>query len=164
MAATTIVTVSVQLFLAAARRYGIKVKHTTPGHPHTNRKVERLNHELISTVEKGFQRKTATEMKIGTYAFDRLFSHFRHISIDAGTRHLLSTAWSRTRPTYDLPTDTTYPLRIECVEATEHHRNDVKNLTKYRTEAAKKYHVAIRRLASKRDDTSFMTPLRIRRH
>ena len=38
-------------FEAYVRKYGIKHDHTSPGHPQTNGKVERLNHELVQRLQ-----------------------------------------------------------------------------------------------------------------
>ena len=39
-------------FMAALKRYGIKPKHTSPGHPQTNGKVERWNLELVERLQR----------------------------------------------------------------------------------------------------------------
>ena len=39
-------------YLAALKHYNIEAKRTTPGHPQTNGKVERLNHEITQRLQR----------------------------------------------------------------------------------------------------------------
>src|SRR5947207_15491936 len=64
-------------FEAALGRYGIKHKHTTPGHPQTNGKVERLNHELV----KRLQRMTTDDRENwDLYIRKALFAFHAHVN------------------------------------------------------------------------------------
>ena len=49
--------------------------------------------------------------------------------------------------------------RVEPAEAAEYRRGHVQDLSKYRTDAAKKYHVALERLAKSRDDSYPANPI-----
>ena len=59
-------------FQAVRRRYGIHHNKTTPGHPQTNGKVERLNHELVERLRRISAR---TASKTGISTFDKHCSH-----------------------------------------------------------------------------------------
>jgi len=53
---------------------------------------------------------------------------------------------------------TNTPLsRVELAEALEYRRGHVQDLSKYRTDAAKKYHAALEHLAKSRDDSAYFT-------
>jgi hypothetical protein len=49
--------------------------------------------------------------------------------------------------------------RVDLAEATESHRQHVQDLSKYRSEAAKKYQITLERIASDRDDSYFKSPI-----
>ena len=51
---------------------------------------------------------------------------------------------------------TTPVTRVELSEATQRRREHVQDLSKYRTEAAKKYHAALERLVKSRDDSAYL--------
>ena len=51
------------------------------------------------------------------------------------------------------------PTRVEIAEAIEHRKNHVQNLSRYRTETAKKYLEAMGRVASQREDSAMKTPI-----
>jgi hypothetical protein len=54
------------------------------------------------------------------------------------------------------PISSTPLTRVEVAEATQHRRQHVHDLSKYRTDVAQRYQTAIERLAKSRDDTAFM--------
>ena len=49
--------------------------------------------------------------------------------------------------------------RVELAEAAEFRKNQVQDLSKYRTEAAKRYQTALKRLAAARDEMAFDSPI-----
>jgi len=64
-------------FLAALSRYGITAKKTTPGHPQTNGKVERLNHELTKRLQR---MTTGNRENWDLYIRKALFAFHAHFS------------------------------------------------------------------------------------
>ena len=142
-----------QEFQALVKRYGIEHNKTSPGHPQTNGKVERLNHELIQrlkriTIEKGKDLKDWD-----LYLREALFAFHAHVNHKTGTSpFFLQYGVEPTLPSTSTITD---PIsRVELAEAVEYRRKHVQDLSKHRTEAAERYQSGLRRLAESRDETS----------
>ena len=147
-----------QKFSAALNRYGIKHNKTSPGHPQTNGKVERLNTELIERL----QRITAEEGNHledwDLYIRQALFAFAAHKNERLGaTPFFLQYGVEPVLPSTSL---TANPIsRVDRAEAIESRKQHVQDLSKYRTEAAKKYQTALERIASSRDDSYFKSPI-----
>ena len=142
-----------QEFQALVKRYGIDHNKTSPGHPQTNGKVERLNHELIQrlkriTIEKG---KDLNDWDL--YLREALFAFHAHVNHKTGASPFF--LQYGVEPILPSTSTTTDPItRVELAEAVEYRRKHVQDLSKYRTEAAERYQAGLRRLAENRDETS----------
>ena len=137
-------------FQAALSRYEIQHKRTTPGHPQTNGKVERLNYELIQRLQK---------MTVGDrgnwdqYLRKALFAFHAHSNARLGC----SPFFLQYGVEPVLPSSATIrqeaPLtNVELENARVTRKTYVQNLQKYRTDAAEKYLAGLERLASRRDE------------
>ena len=146
-------------FQAARRRFGIKHKRTTPGHPQTNGKVERLNHELIQrlqriTAEEGNRRKDWD-----VHLRQALFAFHAHTNRRQGaTPFFLQYGVEPMLPTTSVAV--TPITRLERAEASETRKQYVQDLQQHRTEAAEKYKAALEKPVSTQDDSTFVqTPI-----
>ena len=143
-------------FLAAAKRYDIDLKRTSPGHPQTNGKVERLNHELVQRLQRLSVNDTSNW---DLYLRQALFAFHAHTNRRLGC----SPFYLQHGVEPILPSTSTYhekPLsNVERLETQEERRQHVQDLRKYRTDAANKYKESITKMADARDDGNFSTPI-----
>jgi transposase InsO family protein/uncharacterized protein (UPF0335 family) len=137
-------------FQAALSRYGIKNKRTTPGHPQTNGKVERLNHELV----KRLQRMTTEDRENwDLYVRKALFAFHAHVNQRIGCSPFY--LQYGIEPVLPSTSETLLEVPLTNVEqetAKLARQEYVQDLRKYRTEAADRYRMALERLASQRDE------------
>ena len=137
-------------FQAALARYNIQHKRTSPGHPQTNGKVERLNHELIQRL----QRMTVDDRdNWDQYLRRALFAFHAHTNVRLGC----SPFFLQYGVDPVLPSSATIqqeaPLsNVELEDACVARKTYVQNLQKYRTDAAEKYRAGLERIAAKRDE------------
>ena len=144
-------------FTATCQKYGITTKHTSPGHPQTNGKVERLNHELIQRLQRISAEENHQLEDWDLYLPQALFAFHAHVNKRMGASPFyLQYGTEPVLPSTPAPTPVT---KLDITTAVETRRNRVKNLNKHRTDAAKKYQAALERLASARDDSNFETPI-----
>ena len=141
-------------FQAVLKRYSIHHNRTSPGHPQTNGKVERLNHELVQrlqriSAEDGHNRKNWDE-----YLRQAVFAFHAHVNRRTGqSPFFLQFGVEPSLPSTTSIVDT--PItRVELEEAAQHRREHVQNLSRFRTEAAEKYHASLERLVQSRDDST----------
>jgi transposase InsO family protein len=141
-------------FQAALKRYNIQQNRTSPGHPQTNGKVERLNHEIVQrlqriSAEDGHDRRSWDE-----YLRQAIFAFHAHVNRRTGrTPFFLQYGVEPTLPSTTSVVNA--PItRVEMEEAAHHRREHVQNLSRFRTEAAEKYNAALRRLVQARDDAA----------
>lgn len=135
-------------------KYAINYEHISPGHPQSNGKVERLNHELVQRLQR-----------ISVDGNNKMENWDRHLPQALLAFHAHKNQRFGCTPFYlqygiepVLPHESliTAPItRIEREIAKQNRRDRVQNLEKYRTEAAERYRVAIEKLASARGDESF---------
>jgi Integrase core domain/Zinc knuckle len=143
-------------FKAVTKRYGIKVKHTSPGHPQTNGKVERLNHELIQRLQRISAEEGNKRRDWDLYLRQALFAFHAHKNTRLGaTPFFLQYGVEPVLPS--TPVATSPITRVEIAEAAEHRKRHVQNLSKYRSDAAEKYQAALERLSRSREETSSPT-------
>jgi hypothetical protein len=138
-------------FQAFIKRYGIHHNRTSPGHPQTNGKVERLNYELIQRLQRISAEEGNDIKNWDLYLRQALFAFHAHTNQRLGaTPFYLQFGVEPVLPSTDLTNAAL--TRVDLAEALEHRRKHVQDLSKYRTEAAKKYQAALERLANSRDD------------
>ena len=142
-------------FEAYVKKYGIKHDHTSPGHPQTNGKVERLNYELIQRLQHISVDGSHKQEDWDLYLPQALLAFHAHKNQRLGcTPFYLQYGIEPTLPHESLVTS---PIsRIEREIAKQDRRRKIQNLEKYRTEAAERYRAAMEKLASARDDMAFM--------
>jgi len=138
-------------FQAVCRRYGIRSTPTTPGHPQTNGKVERLNHELIQRLQRISAEKGHYLTNWDMYIRQALFAFHAHQHSRLGTTPFyLQHGVELILPSMSIVSKPV--TRIEIAEAAEHRRKHVQNLGKYRSEIQDKYHKGMERLARNREE------------
>jgi len=143
-------------FKAVVKRYGIKAEHTTPGHPQTNGKVERLNYELLKRVQRISAEEGNNKHDWDLYIRQALFAFHAHKNERLGaTPFFLQHGVEPVLPSTSLVN--TPITRLEVAEAAEYRKQHVQNLTKHRTDAARKYQAALERLTKSREDQSSPT-------
>ena len=144
-----------QEFQAVLKRYGIHHNRTSPGHPQTNGKVERLNHELIERLQRILAEEGHDRRDWDEYLRQAIFAFHAHINRRTGrTPFFLQYGVEPTLPSTSV---NSAPItRVELEEAMQHRREHVQDLSKFRTEAAEKYHAALERLVQSRDDTAYL--------
>ena len=136
-------------------RYKINHSYTSPGHPQTNGKVERLNHELTQrlqriSAEEGHQRE-----KWDNYLPQALLAFHAHKNQRVGcSPFYLQYGIEPVLPHASIVTSPITALEREITK--QDRRTKVKDLDKYRTEAAERYRVALEKLAKIRDDHAFV--------
>jgi hypothetical protein len=147
-------------FEAVLNRYAIKHNKTSPGHPQTNGKVERLNHELIQRLQRISAEDGHKVNDWDLYLRQALFAFHAHENTRLGTTPFF--LQHGVEPVLPSTSIERFPITpLELAEATDHRRKHVQNLRQYRAEAAEKYTAALKRLAAKRDDTTFVqAPIR----
>ena len=140
-------------FRSILQRYGIKRVPTTPGHPQSNGKVERLNYELLQRIQRISHEP---ENKIDCwdlYIQRALFAFAVHTNARTGMSPFKLQYGIEPR----LPTAEAGPVtRLEKAVIIDD-RQRIRNLRKYRTIAAERYNAAMQYLVEARDDTAFLT-------
>jgi hypothetical protein len=136
-------------FRATCKRYGIKPQRTTPGHPQSNGKVERLNYELIQRLQRiAIEGKDARNWD--KYLPRALFAFHAHPNSRTGvTPFQLLHGTEPILPSTDAATP---PTTVEIAEALEHRRTHIQDLTKYRAATQDKYRDSMVKLASDREE------------
>ena len=138
-------------FQAVCRRYGIRSTPTTPGHPQTNGKVERLNHELIQRLQRISAEEGHDLTNWDIYIRQALFAFHAHPHSRLGTTPFY--LQHGVEPVLPSTSITSKPVtRMEIAEATEHRRKHVQNLEKYRSDMQDKYREAMKQLARNREE------------
>ena len=145
-------------FQAFIKRYDIHHNRTSPGHPQTNGKVERLNHELIQRLQRISAEEGNDRQDWDLYLRQALFAFHAHINQRLGSSPFF--LQFGVEPVLPSTTVVNAPLtRVELAEAAEYRREHVQDLSKYRVDAAKKYQAALERLAKSRDDSYPASPI-----
>ena len=141
-------------FRSILRRYGIKRTPTTPGHPQSNGKVERLNYELLQRIQR-ISHEPGNKIDCWDLYIQRaLFAFAVHTNARTGMSPFkLQYGVEPRLPTAEAQGPAT---RLEKA-VTINDRQRIRNLRKYRTVAAERYNAAMQRLADARDDTAFLT-------
>ena len=140
-------------FQAVRKRYDIHHNRTSPGHPQTNGKVERLNHELVQRLQRISAENDHQIKDWDLYLRQALFAFQAHTNTRLGaTPFFLQYGTEPILPSTSIVSNPV--TRVEIEEATEHRRKHVQDLSKYRTDAAKKYQEALETLARTRDNSS----------
>lgn len=139
-------------FQAMLSRYGIQHKRTSPGHPQTNGKVERLNHELVQRLQR---MSVDDRNNWDQYLRRALFAFHAHTNARLGC----SPFFLQYGVDPVLPSSATIqqeaPLSdVELEEARTARKTYVQDLQKYRTGAVDKYHAGLERIAAKLDEYS----------
>ena len=131
---------------AECHRYGIVHKMTSPGQLQTNGKVERLNHESIQRLQRISAENGHCREVWDLYIRQAIFAFHAHIN-----RHLSASPFSLqygVEPVLPSTSIQTTPVsRSELSKASEHRKQRVKDLQKYRTNAAERYKAALKKLA-----------------
>ena len=141
-------------FQAFLKRYGIHHNRTSPGHPQTNGKVERLNHELVQRIQRISAEKGNDRRDWDLYLRQALFAFHAHKNQRLGsTPFYLQFGVEPILPSTAIANNPV--TRVELAEAVEYRRGHVQDLSKHRTDAAKKYHAALEKLAKSRDNDSY---------
>ena len=137
-------------FQAALSRYGIQHKCTSPGHPQTNGKVERLNYELVQRLQK---------MTLDDRENWDQYLRKAHFAFHAHTNSRLgcSLFYLQYGVNPVLPSSATIqqeaPLSdVELENARVARKTYVQNLQKYHTDAADKCPAGLERLGAKREE------------
>ena len=146
-------------FQAFLKRYRIRHNRTSPGHPQTNGKVERLNYELTRHLQCISAEKGNDRSDWDLYLRQALFAFHAHKNRRLGaTPFYLQYGVEPVLPSTSIPN--TPVTQVELAEAAEYRRHHVQDLSKHRTDAAKKYHTSLERLAKSTDDNSYSaTPI-----
>jgi transposase InsO family protein len=143
-------------FNALLQRYDIERDPTSPGHPQTNGKVERLNHELVQRLSRISAEDGHRIDNWDLYLQRALFAFSVHTNsrtgmwpfkLQYGVEPRLPSAAALSKA----PIST-----LERAVTIDERKKRVKDLSQYRSVAAEKYHEAITRLAELRDDTAFI--------
>ena len=142
-------------FEAYMKKYKIKHDHTSPGHPQTNGKVERLNHELIQRLQRTSVDGPHIREDWDLYLPQALLAFHAHKNQRLGCSPFY--LQYGIEPILPHESMITSPVTLIEREIAKHdRRTKVQNLDKYRTEAADRYRAAIEKLAQIRDDMAFM--------
>lgn len=139
-------------FTTALKRYGIKPKHTSPGHPQTNGKVERWNLELVERLQRISAEKGNKLEDWDLYIRQALFAFHAHTNARLGA----SPFFLQYGVEPVLPSQPVGPATNAPSETTRDRKQQAQDLSKYRTAAAQKYQTALGQLATSRDDKAFL--------
>src|SRR5579859_4055106 len=141
-------------FQAAVKRHGIKYSHTTPGHPQSNGKVERLNHELVQRLQRIGADDGHSVNEWDTYLPQALLAFHAHQNSRTGCSsfYLQYGIEPRLLITSMLISPAT---SLEIAQAKHDRRTYVQDLSKHRTDAGKKYREALEKLVLNRDESAF---------
>src|SRR5579859_323246 len=136
-------------------RYKIKHSCTSPGHPQTNGKVERLNHELIQRLQRISADEGHQREKWDQYLPQALLAFHAHKNQRVGcSPFYLQYGVEPVLPHASIVTSPISALEREI--AKQDRRTRVKDLNKYRTEAAERYRITLEKLAKIRDEHAFV--------
>ena len=142
-------------FQAVLKRYGIQHNRTSPAHPQMNGKVERFNHELVQRLQRISAEERHDKRRWDEYLRQAVFAFHAHVNRRTGqTPFFLQYGVEPVLPSTSV-VNTPITL-VELAEATQHRREHVQDLSKYRTEAAERYLAALERLAKSRDDSAYL--------
>ena len=145
-------------FQAIITRYKIEHKRTTPGHPQTNGKVERLNYELVQRLQRIGVDDGHQKDEWDQHLPQAMLAFHAHKNNRLGcTPFFLQYGVEPVLPHLSIITSPV--TRLEREIAKHDRRTKVQDLRKYRTEAAERYRTAIEKLAKKRGDTNFKDPI-----
>jgi hypothetical protein len=138
-------------FEAYLTKYKIKHLYTSPGHPQTNGKVERLNHELVQRLQRISAEDHHQLENWDEYLSQALLAFHAHKNQRMGcSPFYLQYGVEPVLPHASIVSSSTTALEREI--AKEDRRMRVQNLDKYRTEAAQR----LETLAKNRDNTAFL--------
>jgi len=140
-------------FQAVCKRYGIRSRPTTPGHPQTNGKVERLNYELVQRLQRISAEEGHDLTDWDIYIRQALFAFHAHPHSRLGvTPFYLQHGIEPVLPSTSVVSK---PItRVEIAEAIERRQKHVQDLSKYRSEIQDRYRRAMERLARNREEYS----------
>ena len=142
-------------FEAFVKRYHIRHNYTSPGHPQTNGKVERFNHEIIQRLQRISAEPNHQMDKWDEYLPQALLAFHAHRNQRMGcSPFYLQYGVEPVLPHSSIISSPATALEREV--AKHDRRNRVQDLDKHRTEAANRYRVALEKLAKSRDDTAFL--------
>ena len=134
-------------FQAVCSRYGIRSTPTSPGHPQTNGKVERLNHELVQRIQRISAEKGHNLRDWDIYLRQALFAYHAHAHSRIGATPFY--LQHGTEPVLPSTAIVSKPImNVEIAEALEHRRKHIQDLSKYRSKKQDLYRQAMQRLAS----------------
>ena len=129
-------------FQAFLTRYGIHHNRTSPGHPQTNGKVERLNHELGQRIQRISAEKGNDQRDWDLFLRQAVFAFHAHKNQRLGaTPFYLQFGVEPVLPSTSFASSPA--TRVELTEAAEYRREHVQDLSKHRTDAANKYLTAL---------------------
>ena len=118
-----------------------------------NRKVERPNHELIQRLQYISAEEGNKRRDWDLYLRQALFAFHAYKNACLGaTLFFLHYGVELVLPS--TPVATTPITHIEIAEAAEHRKRHIQNLSKYRSDATKKYQATLECLVSSREETS----------
>jgi transposase InsO family protein len=142
-------------FEAFAKRYHIRHKYTSPGHPQTNGKVERFNHEIIQRLQRISAEERHQMENWDDYLPQALLAFHAHRNQRMGcSPFYLQYGVEPVLPHSSIVSSPATALEREI--AKQDRRNRVQDLDKHRTKAADRYRTALEKLAKNRDDTAFL--------
>jgi transposase InsO family protein len=142
-------------FEAFIKRYHIRHNYTSPGHPQTNGKVERFNHEIIQRLQRISAEERHQMDKWDDYLPQALLAFHAHRNQRMGcSPFYLQYGIEPVLPHSSIISSPATALEREI--AKQDRRNRVQDLDKHRTEAADRYRTALEKLAKNRDDTAFL--------
>ena len=126
-------------------KYKICHSYTSPGHPQTNGKVERLNHELVQRLQRISAEEGHQRDKWDQYLPQALLAFHAHKNQRVGcSPFYLQYGVEPVLPHTSIVTAPSTQLEREI--AKQDRRTKVKDLDKHRTEAAERYRTALEKL------------------
>ena len=143
-------------FLALLKRYGIRRTPTSPGHPQTNGKVERLNHEIVQRLQRIAQEEGNDMKHWDLYLQRALFAYAAHTNSRTGMSPFKLQFGVEPKLPSAASLSSTPISHVEREMTAEERRHRIQDLSKYRSVATARYQEAIRRLAEDRDDAVFL--------